>query len=1691
MKQARAWLGAGLAGWLACGAAAAGLVRAGVSVPMGDAASDGPPKAVRLRAEMAEVWGEWTGTEGRVAWRLGASWGTAGFHVYRMDPASGVERPLNETLVPARMFEPDATYAVVDPAATDGGGATYRMEEVELSGEVRDLGTFAVVFGPPPPVEEQPRALPAPARKTQAVVSGPSDVLKVRVRDEGIYGIGLEAIAAGMGIALAEVEGLAAGGALELTVQGTPVPAIHDAARGRMVFHGQPTTDWYTRDAAVLIRAGEGTAMPKREPGATQGAAIFPAVVRFEEDVFPFNGAIQRPADFYYWNYIISTTNPAANRVDFPIDLEGYAGGDVTLRVDVQGWSQTTRNPDHCAEFHFNEAPLGTLTFDDQNRATAVLSVPPGIVSNGINVLRVRGVLTNAAHYSFFVLDGITAEYDRVLSPGAGTVHVRAGGAASVSAAAFSEPLVLALDEAGLPTWIADKSGILPSSAWAALDANERYAVVEADAVPLLSPVPAAADAWFMAESNRVEYLVIAPRALAAAAQELVDYRAADGLRTGVAVFEDVCDLMAGGLRTPEAIPALMRHAAATWAEPPWMMVLAGNGHYDYLESMGPEPNHLPPLLRQTYDGLFSSDEQFVDTGGDELPDVAIGRLPARTPEELAAMIAKIRAFEEDFGAAWQNQLVFANDKADSAGNFAGSVARFTNLVAAPYAVSVRVNLDTTAIAPARAAFLGSFDEGAGFVHYTGHGMTAKLAVQGLLLAADVAAMTNARTPVVVSLSCLSGHFEAPSVDSLAELLMQREQGGAVAVWASSALALNAPATDMGETFYRTVLQEGSGRLGIAILKTRRAWPGDMFTRNTFATYNLLGDPALRIAGNATGDGVQTAAQVVLQNLAQPYTGTPRAVSAATQPAGLAVRFTYDGVSEPPTLPGTYAVTGIVATATYEGMATGSLVVSKAAATVALGDLNQTYDGTPRSATALTDPLGLAVRFTYSALTNPPTAPGRYFVVATIDDPVYAGSMTGALNIAKAPAAVTLSGLGQTYDDSPKSVAATTEPAGLAVGMRYNGSSTPPTAAGSYAVAATVADAFYTGSATGTLVVAKAAATLTLNGLAQTYDGTPRVVTATTVPDELSRDITYNGSFSAPAAAGTYVVTGTVFDPNWQGAATGALVVAKAGQTVDFPSIANQWTSNVVTLAATASSGLPVSFTVASGPGVIADGNTLSFMSSGVVSIAAAQVGDSNWTAAPEEIRSFDVAYANPIPDISATFVRVRENGEGRLHVRLPSKGSAVISITRIAGSTNLTVQSGATLSFKVNTWSVFQTVTLAAASDDNAESETATFRISAPGFSDLLVTAIALDDDIGPNLALASGGATISGHLAANADWAIDGIHTSSAQVASTVWTGAVPGTLTLDLQTTSTLSRIRVMNPDWTPALQRYRIEGSRDGTDWSLLADASQGHHAGWQDWPVDGVARYLRFTGLSNSANASVGLAEWEVYGTPWQKTTTLVTLHDLVQDCDGTPRAVSATTEPEGLAVDILYDGSPVPPTAAGSYEVVATIVDDVYEGTAIGTLDIESTIQYGEIGTGTPDNESTTDFFERWLQNECGQDPEDPDFAPDADADGDGFTTWEEFMADTDPTDSDSALVLTGTYFTAEQVGASTGEIRFSFPASTGRYYQLEYRTDLANPVAEIGFSGWGAPGPDGRMTITHNAAGTWFGMIRVLLNEP
>jgi hypothetical protein len=334
--------------------------------------------------------------------------------------------------------------------------------------------------------------------------------------------------------------------------------------------------------------------------------------------------------------------------------------------------------------------------------------------------------------------------------------------------------------------------------------------------------------------------------------------------------------------------------------------------------------------------------------------------------------------------------------------------------------------------------------------------------------------------------------------------------------------------------------------------------------------------------GSATGTLAiaKAAATVELGSLSQTYDGTPKAATATTDPVGLAVEFTYDGSATAPTAAGSYAVTGTVNEANWQGSATGTLTIAKAAAAVELGSLSQTYDGTPRSATATTDPAGLIVDFTYDGSATAPTAAGSYAVTGTVNEANWQGSASGTLTIEKAAAAVELGSLSPTYDGTPKEATATTDPAGLAVGFTYDGATNHPVDAGSYAVTGTVHEANWQGSATGTLTIAKAEAEVFLMDLSQTYDGTAKNASSTTLPAGLVVEITYDGNAWAPTNAGNYVVTGTVNEANWQGSVTGTLAIGKAAATVELGSLSQIYDGTPKAATATTDpAGLAVEFT--------------------------------------------------------------------------------------------------------------------------------------------------------------------------------------------------------------------------------------------------------------------------------------------------------------------------------------------------------------------------------------------------------------------------------------------------------------------------------------------------------------------------------
>jgi pectin methylesterase-like acyl-CoA thioesterase len=171
-------------------------------------------------------------------------------------------------------------------------------------------------------------------------------------------------------------------------------------------------------------------------------------------------------------------------------------------------------------------------------------------------------------------------------------------------------------------------------------------------------------------------------------------------------------------------------------------------------------------------------------------------------------------------------------------------------------------------------------------------------------------------------------------------------------------------------------------------------------------------------------------------------------------------------------------------------------------------------------------------------------------------------------------ATVSLAGLSQTYTGSPVGVSVITEPANLAVEVTYNGDTTQPVNAGSYEVVATVTEPGYEGTTTGTLVINKATAAITLGNLSHTYDGTAKSVAVATEPAGVNVEVTYNGSASAPVEAGSYAVVATVNDANYEGNASATLTISEAPNTAPVLTLPSD-----ITVEATSAAGAVVNFT--------------------------------------------------------------------------------------------------------------------------------------------------------------------------------------------------------------------------------------------------------------------------------------------------------------------------------------------------------------------------------------------------------------------------------------------------------------------------------------------------------------------------------
>ncbi|HUP62168.1 MAG TPA: C25 family cysteine peptidase [Thermoanaerobaculia bacterium] len=602
---------------------------------------------------------------------------------------------------------------------------------------------------------------------------------------------------------------------------------------GALSFYGVPIDTQWTGERVYWL--AERPSKAKRiERVASANATIeqtsYRTTIERRDKVFFFPALVNDDGDGFLGPVV--STDPASPTIQ-TLTLTAIAPEDARLAVTLQGGTDLP-DKQHRVRVSVNGNAIGECAFTGQQRTTCTMNVPAALLRDGANEIGYAAVngfddISAVIALQLTYSRGYRADHDRLQFTLEGGRFARLAG--------FTRGDLLVLD-------ITDPANV----AEVPLRADGSVAAKGIGTRVLFALPRTAFDTVARAEANEPSSLLATREAdvvilthpkFASAVEPLRQLRVSQGLSVLVATTTDVYDELNSGHKDPAAIRAFLA-ASRKWRTPPRYVVLAGDASFDSRNYLGAgDFDFVPTRLVATQWLRTASDAWFTDFDGDLVSEIAIGRLPARTRDEAAAMVRKIVAYETLPALdSWSRRALFVSD-ADP--QFAGQTRAVAATLPARM-IAEHIDVAASGAAAARARLLGELDQGALVTAFVGHGSIEIWTAQRILTRADALQLTNGhRLPLVLAMTCLNGYFHDLFTDSLAEALMRSENGGAIAVWASSALSDPVAQASAGRAFLQTALT--APRIGDAFIAAQRS-AAMAEIRTTFV---LFGDPATRL----------------------------------------------------------------------------------------------------------------------------------------------------------------------------------------------------------------------------------------------------------------------------------------------------------------------------------------------------------------------------------------------------------------------------------------------------------------------------------------------------------------------------------------------------------------------------------------------------------------------------------------------------------------------------------------------------------------------------------------------------------------------------------------------------------------------------------------------------------------------------
>ena len=737
--------------------------------------------------------------------------------------------------------------------------------------------------------------LPATARGPE-VIDG---AVTIRTQARGLYRLTYTDLQ-GAGAPVASLDPAT----LAMTYLNQPVDIqVTGAADGRfdpgdlVLFYALPYEGRYMTQNVYRLTYG-GSAGARMTTRATTPNAADPLIstmnqtVRIERDR-DYRSLYDLPKDVDHWFDTAVYANAASPTASATYSFEGSAAlatpaaGTATVRASLHGGVAQAASPDQSVEVLLNSHSLGIFPWEGSVPYLVAQQVSTDWLDQTPNRIVLKTALTQLPGVTAYWVSpdwveityptALQAVSDRLYAEAVPTTDLRA----RFHATGFTGSGIQVYDvrDPRHPVQLTTTQEASSAGGWAvdfwdewaaSAPAPSYYLVRESG---LLQPASVVQDtpSTLLSDANTADYIAIVHASLSIAVQPLLDRRAAQGYRVKKVDVQDIYDEVSGGRVDPEAIRTFLTYAYDHWntgGPRPAYVLLVGDGHFDFKNAAGTNlPNLIPPYLLNIdpFLGETAADNRYVSIDGpdDFLPDMHLGRIPAKTPADVSAYVNKVAAYESAAGGAWQRQTIFvADDKDNSAGNFHqySDHVRLNWLPPSFPSETIYYRLNSTLDTgpKMRTAIKAAFNNGTVYLQWFGHASQFRWGSVSMFDILDPATLAaNDRMPFTVHYGCWSGYFIGitgsvlynRNEQSLGEVLVLTPGRGSVVDLSPTGLHIGSALLSMNEGVVKAIFQDRIVRTSNAVDAGRLYF----YQNSSVAFYDLidtlvlLGDPALEL----------------------------------------------------------------------------------------------------------------------------------------------------------------------------------------------------------------------------------------------------------------------------------------------------------------------------------------------------------------------------------------------------------------------------------------------------------------------------------------------------------------------------------------------------------------------------------------------------------------------------------------------------------------------------------------------------------------------------------------------------------------------------------------------------------------------------------------------------------------------------